>query len=160
MRRSPTKRNKTQKPRLNAPFVILKLQCPIRERKKHTLCSTSASANSHTERKNNFTKKKQVAIKFLITVLLFGLFVIYENLIPILQRLLENSTSFNYSKILKKLKLQFQNCREKRSIFRISVRSLTTFFKAHGDLEKNLYEERTKRHSPTEGSLLLSLLFS
>ena len=43
------------------------------------------SRKEETSRK----RKKKVAIKFLITVLLFGLFVMYENLNPILQRLLE-----------------------------------------------------------------------
>ena len=65
------------------------------------------------ERTTSQKKKQQIAIEFLVTVLLFGLFM-YENLNPItVQWLLENSTSFSYS--ILKLKNN-QNCRESAKI--------------------------------------------
>ena len=106
---------------LNAPFVILNTG---KEENIHFAVSRRIFKQT---RKNNFTiKKEKVAIKFLMTVLLFGLFVMFANLNPI-TTIAWNSTSCAYSKTEKWVKLQekCRNCRNNCSIFRISDRSST-----------------------------------
>ena len=78
IRRSLQRAMKRKSP-LNAPFVILKWSCSIQERKKtDTLQCFDEFANRKKERKIH-EKKGQVAIKFLITVLLYVLIVMCEN---------------------------------------------------------------------------------
>ena len=83
--RQSLQREIKQKSPLNAPFMILKWPCLIQEKKKtYTLKCFCEFSNRKKEQLHE--KKEQVAIKFLIAVLLLGLFVMYvhENLNPII----------------------------------------------------------------------------
>ena len=65
---------------LNAPFVILNTE---KEKNIHFAESLSEFASRQKEQQFHEKKSKQVTIKFFMTVLLFGLFVMFENLNPI-----------------------------------------------------------------------------
>ena len=108
---------------LNAPFVILNTG-----KEENIHFAVSRRIFKQTERTIS-RWKEQVAIKFLMTVLLFGLFVMFANLNP-MTTIAWNSTCYAYSKTEKWVKLQekCRNCRKNCSIFRISDRSSTDLF--------------------------------